>query len=256
MFGVVYKAAFADFLRPGRAVTWLAVGLISMLVAFGWARLWGEQSGLQSYVQLSQILVYRVSALVAAIFSAMVIAQELSNRTIVYLTTSNVPRPILLAARSLAAFTIVVLITWFIALCNALGTMGLEAFSASVFYTDLGVLVLSALAYGSLFVLAGLFFQKVLIFGLLFAFGWELFVPNMPGDLFYVSVDAYLKAAADHPAPEGVPGALAVLAGEMSATRLSQGAGIAVLVGIFVVLSALALVRFSQGEFVPKEETS
>ncbi len=40
-----------------------------------------------------------------------------------------------------------------------------------------------------------------LLLGLLFAFGWEWWVPNIPGDFAKLSLMAYIRVLAPHPQP-------------------------------------------------------
>ena len=67
---------------------------------------------------------------------------------------------------------------------------------------DLAILPIGALAYGSLFVFLATFIRWALLLGLLFAFGWESWVPSLPGDFARISLMAYLRALAPHPQPQ------------------------------------------------------
>ena len=49
-------------------------------------------------------------------------------------------------------------------------------------FRDLGVVLLTFLAYGALFALMGVLLRRPVIPGLLFLFGWEL-LANLPGYL-------------------------------------------------------------------------
>src|SRR5262249_55322354 len=75
-----------------------------------------------------------------------------------------------------------------------------EASSISI-PRDIGILSVGALAYGALFLLLATIMSKPLMTGLVFAFGWETWVPNMPGRFQYVSIMSYLRTLAPHPQP-------------------------------------------------------
>ena len=55
---------------------------------------------------------------------------------------------------------------------------------------------------GAVFALAGAWFRRPLIFGLVFAFGWESFVLLIPGYLKRFSVAYYLQALVPHAMPQ------------------------------------------------------
>ncbi len=119
---------------------------------------------------------------------------------------------------------------------------------------DLLVLPLGALAYGALFLLLATLMRRPLIFGVLFAFGWEWWVPNMPGKFQLVSIMSYLRVLAPHPKPpaESVD-MLQFLSGgnqETISVALSRG----VLAAVIVVGVLGALLLFSRREFVPRDD--
>ncbi len=68
---------------------------------------------------------------------------------------------------------------------------------------DCVALIVGAFVYGALFLLATLMFNRAMIICLLFAFGWESAVPNMPGQMYYLSIYSYLQGIAQHPSAGG-----------------------------------------------------
>ncbi len=111
---------------------------------------------------------------------------------------------------------------------------------------DLWVLPLGALAYGGLFLFLATILNRPLLYGLVFAFGWESWVPNMPGDFNKVSLMSYLRALAPHAVPPDV--------GALSPQTITSGTAWVVLIGFSLFILAAACVIFSTNEYVPRED--
>lgn len=246
--------ALRDFVRPGRIVTWGLIALVVGIVGRVWV---GFQSGqpLATYGVVTEILVFRVMALASAIFSMQVLAAEIEQKTVVYLLTRSIDRPSLLVGRALASFVAVLcasLAAWFAA---GIGVLGPRAFQTGAFWWDAVVILLGVLAYGCLFILVSLILNKAMIYCLLFAFGWETFVPNMPGDLFYLSIYPYLKAISGHVTVEKASqDMLDVVQGAVTTQGVSAGVSWAVLAGMMVVFAWLGIAWFSRSEYTPRED--
>ncbi|ARU41703.1 hypothetical protein CCB80_11350 [Armatimonadetes bacterium Uphvl-Ar1] len=254
MIGVAFTGALRDFVRPGRIVTWLLIAVVVGIVGRIWV---GFQPGqeLATYGQVVEVLVFRVLALAAAIFGMQVLAAEVEQKTIVYLLTRSIPRPSLLIGRSLASFAAVLGASWAAWLAAGLGVLGPRAFQTPGFWWDAVVILLGVLAYGTLFIFVSLVLNKAMIYCLLFAFGWETFVPNMPGDLYYLSIYPYLKSIAGHAEIEReAKGMMDVLAGQVTGMGVPVAASWAVLLGLVVVLGGLGVWWFGQREYVPRED--
>lgn len=254
MNGFVFKSALQDYLRPGRVLVWL--GVVMVVVAAGWAWRWlgAGLSPDQSYSQLMDVLVFRLLALASAVFSTMVIGQEIEQRTLVYLLTRPIQRSVLLVSRWLASVAAVAVFGGLLVVAAAVSTLGLGGLAEAFVLRDLLIVVAGALAYGALFLLVSMLFSKPMIWCLLFAFGWETFVPNMPGDLFYVSVFTYVKSLAVRVPLEQDMGLMTALAGGLSPQNVPVLPAALVLAGIVVVFGALSLLRFQRFEYTPKEE--
>jgi hypothetical protein len=119
---------------------------------------------------------------------------------------------------------------------------------------DLLVLPIGALAYGALFLLLATLLRKPMMVGILFAFGWESWAPNLPGKFQYVSIMTYLRVLAPHPRPpaESTP-LLQFLSGANQEVLAETTARLAI-GGITLVALLAALVLFSVREFVPRDD--
>ncbi len=120
--------------------------------------------------------------------------------------------------------------------------------------TDLYILPVGALAYGALFLLLATILNRPLMYGLVFAFGWESWVPNLPGKFGMVSIMTYLRALAPHPQPAAESVDLLQFLSGGAQNVITQGMARGVLVCIILGALALALTIFSKNEYVPRED--
>lgn len=252
--GLAFAGALRDFIRPGRIVTWALIALAVGIVARVWAN-FQPGDDVAVYGQVIEVLVYRVLALASAIFGMQVLAAEIEQKTIVYLLTRSIDRPSLLAGRSIASFVAVAAAasaSWFGA---GMGVLGPRAFQTGAFWWDFVVILAGVLAYGCLFILVSLILNKAMIYCLLFAFGWETFVPNMPGDLYYLSIYPYLKAAAGHPSVEKTKkDFMDVVSGAVTSQAVQPWVAWLVLGLLVAGCTVFGLAWFQRGEYTPRED--
>lgn len=254
MLSVAFSSALKDFVRPGRVITWFLIAVVIGFIGKLWVGFQPTQS-VATYGQVMEILGFRILALASAVFGMQVLSAELEQKTVVYLLTRSISRSVLLAGRSLASFVAVSgasLMCWF---AIGMGVLGPRAFQTPGFWMDAIVLLVGVAAYGVLFIFVSLILNKAMIYCLIFAFGWEAFVPNMPGDLFYISIYPYLKALTNHaPIESTKKGIMDVLSGQVTDLTVPVTASWIVLAGIIVGFAALGLWVFSQKEYLPREE--
>ncbi len=256
MTGFIFKTSLKDFLRPQRSAAWLAVVGMVFLISKVWAVLAADLTAADSFDRVQQAVVLRVVALAAAVFGTMVISQEVEQKTIVFLITRPVPRHLLLVGRMLAACAVSFAISFLSLVAAGLAVLGLGVFINGRFFQDVAVMGVGVAAYMGFFVLLSLLLSRSLILSLLFAFGWETFVPNMPGDMFYVSILTYLRSAAPHTEVAGGPSLGDVIAGALAPKSLAPGLAWTMLFVLVGVLWWLCLWRFSRFEYSPKEDAA
>ena len=224
ILAIVYRVILAMDV-PTRAVP--PLDLYAIVVAVYWIR--------------------NVLPLVALFHATSLVADEVEGKTLNYLLTRPVTRPSILFGKFAAYLATTlgialpsVVLTFFI-LVTARGWGGVGA-SVPDLFRDLGVVLLTLLAYGAFFTLLGVMLRRPVIPGLLFLFGWEL-LANLPGYLPRFTLTAWLRSLIHHrPAQEG----LAELFGQVLPTGLSL---VVLLVSTAVFLAAAAWV-FSQKEYV------
>ncbi|MCW5941427.1 MAG: hypothetical protein KIS66_04300 [Fimbriimonadaceae bacterium] len=251
----VFQFALRDLLQVRRLLVWLIViALIGVLAAY-LPSLAQNLTPEDAYVQLAGGLVYKLTALAAAIFTASVVSQEVEQKTIVYLLTRPIPRVITLLARTKAAAIVTLLVGVLALTVVNVAIYGTHAASNAVYYRDLVALTIGSFAYTALFLLVTLLINRSMPVCLLFAFGWENVIPNMPGDTVYVSVYGHLMALAQHPSSEGSAGPLGLLSGAFGTNLIPVSTAWVILVGIVVIGTGLSSFVFSNFEYVPREDT-
>jgi hypothetical protein len=124
----------------------------------------------------------------------------------------------------------------------------------AILLRDILILPLGALAYGSLFLFLATLLNRPLMYGLLFAFGWESWVPNLPGDFQKVSLMSYLRVLAPHPSPEVPSEGLAGLLTAFNPQTIAPGLAWTVLPLFTLTMLGAALFLFSTQEYVPRED--
>lgn len=252
--GLLFSAAFRDFLKPKRLLTWalVAVGL------FGLAKVYmatqPNSDAAQTYVELSGILGFRLLALVAAIFSSMVLSQEVEQKTIVYLLTRPVDRKVMLLSRLAAAVAITALVSLLGLVSIGLAVHGFGLFGNEYFLKDIKALLMGAVAYSSLFVLISLIVNRAMLVCLIFAFGWETVIPNFQGSVYLLSIYSYLTTIAERPSISA-GGMFQALAGQLGTNTLATGTAWTVMIILSAVCIGVAAWWFSAFEYTPREDT-
>jgi ABC-type transport system involved in multi-copper enzyme maturation permease subunit len=130
-------------------------------------------------------------------YGASVLSDESDHKTLVYLTTSPVPKATILLAKYAAVYIISMfiisaglvlsfLISYIDHLSNPTYIQGLLSF--------MGIALLAALAYSSLFTILGSLVKKSILFGIIFIFGWESIVQYFPGTTQKLTINHYIKS--------------------------------------------------------------
>ncbi len=254
MEAFLFTSTLKDYMRPARLLPWLILAVAAMALGMAWKNLDPESTKIEQYSNVSFILLFRLLALVSAVFTTAIISQEVEQKTIVYLLTRPVPRWKLLLFRWFASVAAVTLVGAIGVVLVSIGVFK-NPMSNPMFLGDLWAVFLGALAYGSLFLLVSLLFNRAMIICLLFAFGWETSVPNMPGEIYYASIFSHLQAVAQHPSPKDAGNrGLSLIAGELNANALSAGTSLPILIIVSVLLVAASAWWFTRFEYVPRED--
>lgn len=253
MEAYLFSFTLKDFLRFKRLVAWILI----LGALFGIAhviQLVQHQPGEKAYVNFASIFLFRVEALAAAIFSTAVISAEMEQKTIVYLLTRPLHRWKLVLYRTMAAIAVVAVIGVATAATFALVAFGPSGLGTKLFLNDAIATVVGAAMYTSFFTLLSLWINRSMIVSLLFAFGWESIVGNIPGDMRYLTISAYLDTISRRPAMDAGGDSLSNALNQLSVNTMSNGmAWTIALVSIVVCLTVGAL-WFSTHEYLPRED--
>ena len=111
MESAIFGQALREYLRPRRLIPWLLLAVLCAVLAFFWGNLNRESTMAGRYAMVSSMLVFRLLALMSAIFTTAIVTQEVEQKTIVYLLTRPVPRWKLLLMRYLASVLVVAVIS-------------------------------------------------------------------------------------------------------------------------------------------------
>lgn len=248
----IFTTHFQDSLRLNRLIPWILATLGLFGIAFLWKNFQGEDGLLVAYASYSQILVYRIVALASVIFAMGVIAQEIEQKTVVYLLTRSQPRWALLLGRTLAAISAVSLFGIVTVLFAGIGVMGFKALSTPEVLMDCVVVTAAAAVYVPLFVLISLLVNRAMIWSLLFAFGWETFAQNLPG-MRPISIMTYLNSIGLHKAKRA-DGLMTFFSGDMVVAETPVWLGWTVLVGLCCFFLMAGMMIFSIFEYSPRED--
>jgi ABC-2 type transport system permease protein len=252
---MLFLTALRDQLRPRKLVVAAALVALPAGMAVLWRTLDKSYRPEITYTTLAAMLVFGFTLVILSlIFGTGTVSQDLEERTIVYLLTRPVPRWRVLAARFAASLVAIVVTCWVSLLALAMVAYGPLKMGGSRVGSDLLLIPVGALAYGGLFLFLATFTRRSLIFGLLYAFGWESWVPNLPGAMQRLSLMSYLRALGPRPDAAGSDAELQRVLSAVSPATISSGLAWMVLACVIFATLAAALVIFSEREYAPRED--
>ncbi len=131
-------------------------------------------------------------------FGSSIINEEVDNKTLVFLTTSPIPKPSVVLGK-FTAFVLLgaIIVNAGLVLCFLtvnIDHMG-QMVNVKEFFRFLGAGILGLVAYMALFTLLGTIMKKAgVVLGLLFIFGWENLVQYFPGVTQKFTVIHWIKS--------------------------------------------------------------
>lgn len=259
---LLLQNALRETLRPRRLAIALILLFLPPLLAIIWRLLSPKDAWVPGDVYDSLIapFVFSVSlTILSVVYGTGVVSQEIEGRTIVYLLTRPFPRWRILLAKFLAAVIVVSVVTILSTLLVALAVYGVSRFNEAGVGGDILALLVGALVYGGMFLLLGTALPRPLTYGLLFVFGWETVVPNLPGEFARVSIMTYLKVLSQReiaPQGQGGFGGNPLLAfAQAPKVEISRTEAWVILLCVAAVSIIAAHVLFSVKEYAPRDDS-
>lgn len=188
--------------------------------------------------------------LVALLYAASLISDEVEGRTLVYFLSRPIPRATVVLGK-FAAYLVWAVATTFTSLCLlfllARGPGAADPWRGlAALPRDLAVAALALAAYGALFALAGIWLRRPLLPGILFLYLWE-FGARLVGPFARLTLGAYVETLLGR---KTMPSATAWL----TSSAAISGPQAAIVLGLVTLLGlALASVVFGQREYVPDQ---
>jgi len=250
----LFGQSLREYLRPGRFLPWIAIAIVLGGLALLWPRISPHTILRDRYANLSTMFVFHILALASAVYTAAIVSQEVEQKTIVYLLTRPVARWKLLLSRYVASSLVVCSITIICAVSVSFGVFGARGLSNPLLFKDIEAFFFGAFAYGGAFMLVSLVINRALLVCLLYAFGWESTAPNMPGELYRLSIFSYVQALASHPEQKDLGDAGKLMTGELGTNALTRGSGLITMLALSALACAASAWWFTHFEYVPRED--
>ena len=252
------RNALKDLVRPKKVAAALVLVAAPALLALAWRA--GDRHRFDAsvaYNALSAGLVFGFALVIlSVVFGTGVISQEIEQKTIVYLLTRPLPRWRILFAKFAAAFLATTVTVWLATIALAVVCFGFDGVGHSRLGRDMLILPVGALAYSALFLLLATFINRALVVGLVFAFGWESWVPNMPGSFQRISLMTYLRVLAPHPKPEAETLDISQVFSLLNPETISQRVAWEVLACVTAAALLLATIVFTSREYAPRDDAA
>ncbi len=238
------KTLFVEILAllpPAIALFW-RIGISS-----GIARPLVSAGGLFSAMMTTAYLQFLV-LMVSLFYGTALIADEVENKTLTYITTRPVPKWFLLLGKYLAYLLIGTGITFHSIFLTYLVLFSMDGGSRllqeiPVLFKDLCVVFLGVLAYGAIFCFLGTATKRPLVIGLTFCAGWESLITYLPGVTRKLTVMHFLQSLFPHISGQEV----ALLFPNQSA---GIGESIAMILFYTALFFSLSLVVFNRRQYL------
>jgi len=187
--------------RSRRVILTAALALVPVLLAAAlllMPYLTGREIDPSSlFLQMGLLMhIYILLPLVSALIGSGAVADEVEERTLPYIITRPVPKWQFALSKIVSGF----LVTGMILTVSLWVTYAVLNVSSGVWISGsimllrvTGVLLIGSLVYVSLFGLLGAAVKRPVLYGLIFAFGWEKIVAHLPLRLKYFTVVKYLN---------------------------------------------------------------
>lgn len=189
------------------AVTW-AVALLPLYV-IGGVLAAGVEITKQDYLNIMMGppptvtgLLTVVLVVVALVHGSRLFREELEDNTLAYLITRRISKASLVGYKFLgyyASALLIIALPMIASYVLAFSAAGLPlAENVEVLASFLSMAAIGIAAFGGIFLVLGFALRQALMAGLLYGFLWESVIPILPGNVPLLSINHYLRSAAQH----------------------------------------------------------
>ena len=177
-----------------QTIVMLVLLALAVLISYLWSMPWRSGSRTAAELASQIVLPLYMGFLLPVIclgYASAAIAEERTGETLVYLLTTNIPRPLIYLSKYAAALLLTLGMTLggLAALCLVPGEIGREALG--VFWT---VTVCATAAYVGLFLLFSAMVRRATFLALAYALVIETLTGNIPGVVKRITVSFYAKS--------------------------------------------------------------
>lgn len=251
----IYKFFLVQELKSRRTKIFFIISLIPVLVLLlaKVVELTNPNSDVTAAMVFSRVLlivyIQLLIPVLALVYGGLIVNEEVDQKTLVFLTTSPIPKPSVVIGKygayaTLSAITVNIglVLCFLIININRLGDM----IYVKAFFSFIGAGLLALVAYMGLFTLLGTLMKKSMVMGLLFIFGWENVVQYFPGVTQKFTLIHYIKSLL--PSGGGKASFLYFLLVRVQPSSTAES--ITMLLLILVASLALAAFVFQNREYV------
>lgn len=225
----------------------ISLGLINLLPVLVVAviRIWFPDEGITAQLQLTglthEAIIPFLVPIVAMAVGVSAIGEQIEEGTIVYAWTRPIRRRAIYLGRLLAAqVTAAAMLSASLVLCFlVMVTGGLSIITwdfLRLYLATFAIIALGAYAYTAVFAALGTHFKKPVFPAIIFAFGWESMVANVPARVQELSLRFHLQNLVDRPAADtsdlpGILGAILSAAVQRDPVPRLQSVAVLLIVG-------------------------
>jgi len=184
--------------------------------------------------------------IISVFIGSSVIKEEIEDKTLPYLTTRPLHKASLLIGKFLSGFFLIYLVVFISILIMSVISNYENLLDVNIYYGILqynGTILLSILAYSSLFTMLSMIFKRSTIIGLMFIFGWENIVQYFPGSTQNLTISHFIKSLLPQSGNSS-----GILLTQFNATPVFKS--IIILLTISVLSIALAIYTFRKKEYL------
>ena len=224
---------------------WVIVLLIIILVGaiMGYA---GSQEGdrLQSGTNMMDILIlFFIMPIIAMIYGASLIRNEIDDKSITQVITSPLPRPTSYFGYYISliiSLSIIMVLINLVGWLAFFGQKGMGDGAGNILLIMMALGVIGSIVYSSLFLMFSVIFKRAVYIGLFYAFIWEGFIGSIPGAISKYTLKHFIRSI----------GSAWLDFGRISLyDGASVGTAFGVLIGITIVCLAIGALAFREKEY-------